>query len=272
MPFEAIGLPPIAHRTRCRRASSPARQKNAFPFSLPSRCLLLHTTSVAYYFLTLSFRFLPVITPLPLLSATMSKSYEVNWSIWRSESGAEVCGTKAEPDRCNFLAFLATAQAFGIELLPLAWDAGRGVIGAGGSARIQQALVDINTSLAFKTYHSRDRTEEQIFWTIINEITILSQPFVRNHTNIAQLQAFCWDISPNDDKPWPVLVFEKSHLGDLHHFVADKGRSMEVHERVKLCLDIARAVMDMHTNGKESSHPQILNRAKCISRNHPWRH
>lgn len=172
------------------------------------------------------------------------------WSFWRSATGAEVHATAAEPDKFNFLSFLATAQALQIEFLPIAWDAARGVVGTGGTSRIHQALVNLDTSFAFKAYHKLNKTEEQIFRTLINEITVLSQTFVREHANIAQLQGICWDISPDDDKPWPVLVFEKSHLGDLHHFARHGGRDMTVDERLGLCVDIGRAIIDMHLNSK----------------------
>ncbi|KAI1128864.1 hypothetical protein F5Y10DRAFT_239748 [Nemania abortiva] len=177
-----------------------------------------------------------------------SESLSSYWLHWRSASGAKVHGADVEPDRFNFLSFLATAQALRIEFLPLVWDSARGIIGTGGTSRIHQALVNLDTSFAFKAYHTRNQTEEQVFRTLITEITVLSQPFVREHPNISQLQGICWDISPQDDKPWPVLVFEKSHLGDLYHFVSHGGRDMTFHERLKLCVDVGRAIVDMHSN------------------------
>lgn len=192
------------------------------------------------------------VTPQSTLTtATMPTSEwdsSFYWSHWRSASGAEVHGKETEPDRFSFLSFLATAQALQVDFLPLVWDAERGVVGTGGSSRIHQSLVDLDTSLAFKTYHKQTRTEEQIFRTVINEITVLNQPSVREHTNIARLQGICWDISPRDDKPWPVLVFEKSHFGDMDHFARHGGRNMKPEERLSLCLDVGRAIMDMHAN------------------------
>ncbi|KEY65536.1 hypothetical protein S7711_10073 [Stachybotrys chartarum IBT 7711] len=148
-------------------------------------------------------------------------------------SGTGVLGTEAEPDKFNFLTFLAIAQTFQIEFLPLAWDTARGVIGTGGSSKIHQALIDINTGFAFKTYHKRKISEEQVFRSLIAEIT---------------LQGICWDVSADDEKPWPVLVFEKSHLGDLYEFARNGGRDVTVEQRLGLCLDIGQAIMDMHSN------------------------
>ncbi len=176
----------------------------------------------------------------------MSISGKVDWDHWQS-SGAKLDATVAEPDRYNFLSFLATAQALQIEFLPLAWDAARESLGTGGTSKIHQALMNVDTSFAFKTYHKRGRAEEQVFRTVINEIAIMSQTFIREHANIAQLQGICWEIS-DDDRPWPVLVFEKAHFGDLDHFARHGGKDMKIGKRLALCLDIGRAIIDMHTN------------------------
>lgn len=167
---------------------------------------------------------------------------------YASASGAEVQVSVAEPDKFNFLSFLAVAQALKIEFLPIAWDSARETIGGGGTSQIRQSLVNLDTSFAFKTYRKRIKSHQRAFQTLINEITILSQPFVRNHPDIAQLQGICWDISPDDDIPWPVLVFEKSHLGDLYHFAIHGGRDMTADERFGICLDVGRAIADMHAN------------------------
>ncbi|KAK0712751.1 hypothetical protein B0T26DRAFT_650945, partial [Lasiosphaeria miniovina] len=175
----------------------------------------------------------------------------VSWPPLRSSSSAEVQGTEPEPDRFNFLSFLATVQALQIEILPLVWDITHDDDkGFGGTSVIYQALVNLDTSFAFKTYRKQQKTEEQVFQILINEITVLSEPSVREHTNIAQLQGICWEISPSDDKPWPVLVFEKSHHGDLDHFARHGGRGMMTNDRLRLCLDVGRAVIDMHSNRK----------------------
>ncbi len=176
-------------------------------------------------------------------------SWEYEHDPWKTSS-AKLVATVTEPDRCNFLSFLATAQALQIEFLPLAWDAARGSLGTGGTSKIHQALMNVETSFAFKTYHTRSKTE-QVFRTVINEITIMSQTFIREHANIAQLQGICWEIS-DDDKPWPVLVFEKAHFGDLDHFARHGGKDMKIGERLALCLDIGRAVIDMHANSKST--------------------
>src|SRR6185436_9668785 len=79
-----------------------------------------------------------------------------------SFSGLDIRVTPPDPDKFNFLSFLATAQALQIEFLPIAWDVARGFIGEGGTSRIRQTLVNIDTSFAFKVSRNHDRSEEWI--------------------------------------------------------------------------------------------------------------
>ncbi|KAI1631178.1 TPR-like protein [Biscogniauxia mediterranea] len=186
------------------------------------------------------------------MSCTYEWSSTNSWSRTRSTSGLEISESDASPEPVDFLSFLATAQKLQIQFLPITWEAARPGLGFGGTSKIDQALVDTQTSFAFKRIHEiskQEKTEKQIFQTLINEITILSHAVVREHPGIAQLQGICWDISPEDDKPWPVLVFEKTHFGDLYNFMRlPLGREMGFRDRLNLCIDIGTAIADMHSN------------------------
>lgn len=204
----------------------------------------------------------------------MSEWSITSWSQSRPSCGPEVVGLETAPDKYNFLSFLATAQELQIPFLPITWEAARQDIGKGGTSRISEALINLQTSFAFKRIHSdskRDKTEQQIFHTLINEITVLGHPFVREHSNIAQLQGICWDIAPND-KPWPVLVIEKTQFGDLYNFAQlPVGREIGIAERVKLCVDIGTAIRDMHSISKWCSYRKyhrVL--TKSALRHYPW--
>jgi hypothetical protein len=168
---------------------------------------------------------------------------------------------------CDFLTFLAVAQNLKLDFLPITWQAAMQPVGIGGTSQVNQAPIDVQTSFVFKRVGEEQKwkeTEERIFQVLISEITVLCHPSVRAHPNIAELQGVCWDI-PNketdrvervivpqyDNKVWPVLVFEKSHFGDLHHFATQSvGRALGIEERMELCLDIGTAVADMHLNRK----------------------
>ena len=73
---------------------------------------------------------------------------------------------------------------------------------------------------------------------------------VRQHKHIITLEGICWDI-PEDNQVWPVLVFEKSHLGDLHCFARlERFKNLSIEDKLNLCADIGLAIRDMHRNSK----------------------
>lgn len=191
--------------------------------------------------------------------ATSATKALVSWSQRRNNPGLALKGLQTEPELCSFLSFLAVAQDLRIEFLPITWDAGRDYLEVGATAEVQQALINADTSFAFKTFRTRSvqekRSEADTLRILIREITMLSQSFMRQHANIAQLQGICFEISPEDDKPWPVLVFEKSHLGNLWDFRRREGKNLTVDERLGICADVTRAILTMHANSKLTSRP-----------------
>lgn len=85
------------------------------------------------------------------------------------------------------------------------------------------------------------------------EVSVLGHPLVRSHPNIIRLEGVCWDVSFDEDEVWPVLVFEKARYGDLRKFISTKtGGSINWVDRVKLCADIATAIMLMHSSRKRT--------------------
>lgn len=167
-----------------------------------------------------------------------------------SES-ATPADSAAQDIPCDFVSVLAAAQRLQIDFLPITWQAARGAVGVGGSSRTQQALINQQTSFVFKCVKEVQKDpmrERGTLQVIITEINIHGHPLIREHPNVARLEGICWDISA-DDMVWPVLVFQKSHLGDLHNFVK---RSLCVETRLKLCIDIAVAIRDIHSKGTKS--------------------
>lgn len=52
-----------------------------------------------------------------------------------------------------------------------------------------------------------------------------------------------------NSEAWPILVFEKAHWGDLWQFArTPAGRELGFEERLKICLEVGRAIADMHSN------------------------
>jgi hypothetical protein len=148
----------------------------------------------------------------------------------------------------GFIAVLALIQRLEIDILPITWHVTLGSLGQGGQGKINQALVNIQTSFAFKQFKRVSQSDP--FREIVQEIVVLRHPVVHDHPHIIQLIGICWDI-PYNNQVWPVLVFEKTHLGDLYHFArCSIGRDLCLEDKLKVCVEISIALRDMHCNSK----------------------
>ena len=77
----------------------------------------------------------------------------------------------------------------------------------------------------------------------------MSQPPIRSHPNIVDLEGICWEIEPKADKAVPVLVFEKASW-DLQQFMnMREGMDMVFEDRLKICADIGSAITALHAYG-----------------------
>jgi len=159
----------------------------------------------------------------------------------------------------DLITFLAVIQKLGIDILPITWQAARQPIGIGATGRINEALINLHTSFAFKCVSDRQKereTKEGVIQALINEVTVLGHESIRNHSNIVELQGICWDVASDDtgdDKVWPVLVFKKAQYEDLYYFAMQLvGRELCFAERLKLCIDVGTAILDMHSNSRLS--------------------
>lgn len=158
-------------------------------------------------------------------------------------------GKQAEVSECDLITFLAVAQKMQVDILPITWQSAWNIVGRGATSTIYEALINSQTSFAFKCISDRKQklSKTNSFQTLINEVTVLSQ--LREHPNIVELQGICWGITA-DDEVWPVLVFEKAQFGDLYNFLKlPVGRGLSIPERLSLCVDIGTAIIDMHSHG-----------------------
>ena len=155
----------------------------------------------------------------------------------------------------DLITVLAVLQEMQLDILPITWQSARGLVGRGGTSRINEALITLQTSFAFKCVSNKQKRKfpkAKIFGTIINEIFVLGHPLLRRHPNIIELQGVCWDITSSE--VWPVLVFEKSQFGDLYNFMTmPVGRDLTTLQRIDLCVDFGSAIMDMHSNSRSSA-------------------
>jgi hypothetical protein len=187
-------------------------------------------------------------------------SYYSEWSLTGSSttarlvSGLEVIELDSEPQTFDFISFLATAQALNIRLLPISWQEGIQDGGFGATSTIKQAHISKDRNFAFKRIHERFKRESskrQIYRSLVSEISVLGQIIIREELNISPLLGICWDISPRDHIPWPVLVFETASHGNLFDFVASAaGRELDLEERLNLCSEIGSVIHQMHFLGR----------------------
>ena len=159
---------------------------------------------------------------------------------------------KATETQYDLITFLAVVQRLQIDTLPITWQSALPIC-VGETSKVNQALVNLQTSFAFKRivpYETEGHSEQRTFRLLINEITVLCHQSIRKHPNIIELQGICWDV-PSDEKVWPVLVFEKAEYGDLSYFTTSPvGRDLCIGERLKLCVDTGTAIMDLHFNSR----------------------
>ena len=148
----------------------------------------------------------------------------------------------------DLVAFLSIVQKCNVDYLPITWQPALSTLGVGGSGTISQSTFIAGKPLAFKRFHQSEDYDGD-FLPLMSEVLILSQPPIRNHPNIVDLEGICWEIKPRTEKAVPVLVFEKASW-DLQQFMnVSEGMEMVVEDRLKICADIGSAIMALHAYG-----------------------
>ncbi|KAL9075020.1 MAG: hypothetical protein Q9161_001951 [Pseudevernia consocians] len=146
--------------------------------------------------------------------------------------------------------FIAIVSELEIDLFTFTWYSGMGELGRGKTAQIQQSVINLETEFAFKRFTfpgSEEPDEAQIIRAAMIEILALSHPALRDHQNILKLHGVCWEIS-SENLFRPVLVVEKTSLGDLGRFMSEHGSAVDGNTRVEMCVDVIRAVAILHIN------------------------
>lgn len=159
------------------------------------------------------------------------------------------CSTLSDTtyQRASFLEVLASAQTLGIEIISTTWNPNLEKLGAGATAKINQNLISIQTSFAFK--NTKGPLEDS-FRVLLCELAVLGHPLVQRHPNISQLLGICWEYCSEEDVR-PVLVFEKLSHGNLGAFLTSTdGRELTSEKRLSVCAQVATAIASMHQYGK----------------------
>ena len=85
---------------------------------------------------------------------------------------------------------------------------------------------------------------------LISEMVVLSHPDIYEHPNIANLEGICWEMVPESEEVWPVMVFRKAEDGDLNQFLSpSKAVKVDSEGLIGLCGEVAKALKLMHQCG-----------------------
>jgi serine/threonine protein kinase len=169
----------------------------------------------------------------------------------------------------DLIDFLESVQRLRFEYLPIQWQAAQEGFDLGGTSRLDQLPLDIETTFAFKRVgddDKHDKPQAEIFEALTNEVEILGHPLLRTHPHIVEIQGVTWDVLPLRPKQedevlndcsyslWPVLVFERSYYGNMFAFLRTaKGRELDTTQRLTFCVDIATAITHLHVNSMYSA-------------------
>ena len=182
-----------------------------------------------------------------------SSRYKHSLEKSRDESTIEISSMNPHND-C--ISFLAVAQYYEVDIVSVKWETGRGKVGSGATSAIWQSGASRHVDFAFKRTKLAERSsadrrdEEKAYNALVSEISILRHPLIQHHQNIVNLEGICWEIPAQNQNVWPVLLLEKAQLGDLESFMLSaKGRATALHERLKICSDVANALIALHSNG-----------------------
>lgn len=163
----------------------------------------------------------------------------------------------------NFLRLLQHAVSLETRILSLSWDAALESVGPpGATGSVNQGLLNYQVTLAFKRFKvevTDPRLTQQDFRSLqydamINELTVLSNRAIRQHSNIAVFVGLCFEMSPGADAVWPVLAFTKSTHGDLG-ILLTQGDQQEPDFLLGVCTEIAQGIEILHKCGKSLPSP-----------------
>ncbi|PVI08328.1 kinase-like protein [Periconia macrospinosa] len=148
----------------------------------------------------------------------------------------------------GLISFLGLAQRLNVKFLPNRWMTGLQLLGNRGHGG--QATILETPSLAFKRFKPRNPyydDQGDRFQEPVNELIALKSDTIHKHAHMTQLKGLCWDFAENN-KVYPVFVFDMSSLGDLYYFAsAGEGQNMAFNERLQLCVDIGLALRSLHS-------------------------
>jgi hypothetical protein len=174
-----------------------------------------------------------------------------DWMIWRDSIVSQKGETSFHYD---LLSFLSVALHYKVDLVNTTWQL---VFDGGGTCLINQSQVDAEFFLAFKRSKwefaaeggSQDLYRNR-YRVLITELLALEA--LRHHPNVVNLVGVTWEID-EDSEVWPVLITQRSGLGNLWGFLqSDEGCKLTTDRKLKLSAEIASSLDEAHSQGKSA--------------------
>jgi serine/threonine protein kinase len=163
-----------------------------------------------------------------------------------------------QSDSASLVDFLKAVQVNDVCFLPVAYQKSLGSIGKGLSGAIQQSTADISTVLTFKegipSKYLRDTEQEQDWYSLVTEITVLQHPQIRENNHIIDLLGVTFRVESTQNREkhaFPLLVTSKVNRGDLASFILEKeGEHLTPDLRLQLLAEVAEAITLLHRSGQ----------------------
>lgn len=156
----------------------------------------------------------------------------------------------------DLISFISIARFNHVDFLPNTWDQGCNSLGRGATGDVQQSVVNLKTSFAFKRFTNPHK--EIMYRELISEVTLLMQTSIIEHPNIVDLKGITFELDDETGDICPVLVFKRAQFGSIRTFMeTGGGREMGFLHKIKICSEIGSAIMAMHTSG-EFQNPLVI--------------
>ena len=208
----------------------------------------------------------PTITSTPNRSEIMVQEYTAYYSsayysnFLPGDDGAALADGQPSLQRCSrndLISFLSLVTRLKVDTFQLSWEEGTPALGHGGTALVNQAAIREEQGMAFKRVGLNEgdakiksvggTPESRLYKVLISEVYLLTHPSVRNHPNIVDLEAICWEVDFAYQAPriLPVLIFQKAPYGDLESFIMLQG-PLETELVMEVFCVILRVVEHLH--------------------------
>jgi len=160
-------------------------------------------------------------------------------------------------DACSLVDVFNAMRLHDFPVLPVSYQAGRGILGRGLSGDIRQAGADAETILAFKqgvpSMQERDDHYHQDWNSLATELIVLGHQPIRENDHVIQLLGVAFSVDASTGtrpNAWPLLVTRRANLGNLDLLLSRTEGQPDGAMRWQLFVQVAEAVYLLHACGR----------------------